>query len=284
MTHPKDTPASSSSSSAAARARARARASTEDDGEAGRRTPRWHWVGADPDDTSPDADFRRAVAAQARKIMLARGADVADVPPLERTVPRARDPWASAGQGAPGGPEAGAPARSGHGVSASTDGDDSGTGTGSATVTGPATQPPDYFDIRATASFAIATAFRAVRSAVAVADTATGSMPAGLTLLAIARSSRGVTLDRLMKNGDLPQSTVSTIVARLVEHGLVARRRHPADRRRWVYRATTVGLQEAERLAVIWRHLDDRLAGALSVTECEELARLLRRAEAVLKR
>lgn len=240
MTHPKDTPAPAS-----ARAGAGARPSTEDDGEAARRTPRWHWVGADPDDTSPDADFRRAVAAQARKIMLARGADVADVPPLERTVPRARD-----ARGA----------------------------------TGPATQPPDYFDIRATASFAIATAFRAVRSAVAVADTATGSMPAGLTLLAIARSSRGVTLDRLVKNGELPQSTVSTIVARLVEHGLVARRRHPADRRRWIYRATTVGLQEAERLAVIWRHLDDRLAGALSVTECEELARLLRRAEAVLTR
>ncbi len=247
----------------------RAAGHSDDGAETARRTPRWHWVGADPDDTSPEADFRREVAAVTRRVLLARGADPADVPPLERTVSRSGHPGAALGADVGDGGEPSVV-------------DGSGRGTPASTGAGPATQPPDYYDIRSTASFALAAAFRAVRSAVESADTATGSMAAGLTLLAIARSSRGVTLARLVKSGELAQSTASTIVARLVEDGLVARRRHPADRRRWVFQATPVGLQEAERLAVIWRHLDHRFVAALSVTECEELTRLLRRAGATL--
>jgi DNA-binding MarR family transcriptional regulator len=275
MTHPKDGSAANKEEGARERPR---------------RTERWRWVGADPDDTAPDADFRRQVAALSREVMLARGADMADVPPLERTVSR--------GDGSAAGAAASGAAASGAAVSGAAVSGAAASGAAASGARYPRaaagqdatgskarpTQPPDYFDICAAASFAVATAFRAVRSEVEAADTATGSLAAGLTLLAVARASRGVTLAHLVAAGDLAQSTVSTIVARLVEGGLVARRRHPADRRRWVFQATNLGLQEAERLAVIWRHLDDRLLGALSVTEREELGRLLRRAAAALAR
>lgn len=211
------------------------------------RRPRWNWVGADPDDTSPDAQFRREVAALAREVMLAHGAPedhLPPAPPVDRSV------------------------------------------SGGGAATADLRRGSDHLDVRATTPFVIREAGRAVGRMVSGEETGTGRpgrSPGGdLVLLAVARSGRGVGMRDLRRVTRLSASTISTVVGRLAGAGLVERRASIRDRRRTTVRATARGLRVAEQVAARWHHAEDRLLDGLSFSEREELRRLLRRATATL--
>lgn len=211
-----------------------------------RRYPKWHWVGADPDDDSEDGRFRRRLAALAREVMLAHGADEEALPPVERT----RRSGSSGTNGGPPGSRPGSP-----------------RGTA--------------LDARDTTIAAIEAAARAVRRVLGRGATM-NSVAADRLLLALARSPTGATTGALVRTVGAPPSTVSTLVGSLEDEGLVERRPLPSDRRRRLAVATPSGLKQAERVAARWRHADERLLGGLSSYERDELARLLRRAAAAL--
>lgn len=213
----------------------------------------WQWVGADPDDMSEDARFRREVAALAREVMLARGADPATLPLSD-----------------------GAPPVEQHGGLESPDGPDAADAPG---VPGVA---PSYFDIHGTAPRLLVEAARAVERAMGGSGSPTGVATTDLVLLTIARSPNGVTVKRLAVALTLPSSTVSTAVGRLTEQGLVVRRRSVRDRRQSLLRITDRGGMAAERAAAAWRQADDRLLDGLTVPERDELCRLLRRVVSAL--
>ena len=215
--------------------------------DSGRRYPKWHWVGADPDDESEDGRFRRRLAAIAREVMLAHGTDDDELPPVQR------------GRRA----DSSGPGSDGHG---------SGAGSPSASA----------LDVGDTTVVAIEDAARAVRGALGGGTGTMGSSTADRLLLAIVRSRAGATTGALARTVGVPASTVSTVVSGLADDGLVERRLLPSDRRRRLAVATASGEARAERVAARWRHVDERLLAGLSIYERDELARLLRRAAAAL--
>lgn len=203
----------------------------------------WQWVGAPPDDRSGDAAFRRRVAALAREVMLAHGADPA-------TLPHATDEVASGRTGRPGDRR------------------------GEETEPGPA---PDYFDVRRRIPYVVRAVDRAFRPHVG----GNRSVAELQVLLAVARSGQ-ITTRELRRWLELPSSTVATVTGRLERAGLMERRRWAGDRRTRLLVVTPAGRVEAERAAAGYRHADRLLLGELTPSERDELHRLLRRALAAL--
>lgn len=63
---------------------------------------------------------------------------------------------------------------------------------------------------------------------------------------------------------DLDRSTIADLVARMERHGLIARRRDPADARRKTVGLTPHGLAERMRLQPLVDQVEDALTGALT--------------------
>jgi DNA-binding MarR family transcriptional regulator len=118
---------------------------------------------------------------------------------------------------------------------------------------------------------------RALRASTVAAERAAGVSAAQLFALREIAAHPGQSLRELAERTLTTQSTVSEVVARLVEGGLVARRRDAADRRRAILVATPAGrtmLQRAPETA------PERLRAGLarlSLREREQLARSLER-------
>lgn len=229
----------------------------------GRRYPRWHWVGAEPDDDSADGRFRRKMLALAREVLLAQGVPDHELPPAAQecrhdqegrldSLPDGCDTDIQEGQAR----EAGA----GH----------AGDSTEQRLV--------ELLDIGGTTSVAIENAARAVRQALSSRPGSTGSVTTDRLLLAVARSPAGATIGALARTVGASASTVSTAVSALAKEGLVDRRPLPSDRRRKRVTITTEGRLRAERVAARWRHVEDGLLAGLSPHERAELRRLLGRA------
>ena len=222
---------------------------------------RWQWVGADPDDMSEDARFRRQVAALTREVMLAHGAASDAAPPTSRTRAvrdAAPDP---------------------HGTDPALHAPDHTPGTG-----GPPERlrAPDDSDIHSSTPYLLALAGRALLARVERAGSPTGVATTDLVLMTVARSRGGATMTQLVNALGLQPSTVSMAARRLVDRGWVDRRPSSRDRRRVILVATETGREAAERAAATWRHADDRLLDGLTLTERDELCRLLRRAVSAL--
>jgi DNA-binding MarR family transcriptional regulator len=75
---------------------------------------------------------------------------------------------------------------------------------------------------------------------------------------------------------DLDRSTVADLVRRMEKHGLIERRRDPADARRNTVTLTTHGRAERMRLRPLVHEVDLELTGGLKPVEREALRRGLR--------
>jgi DNA-binding MarR family transcriptional regulator len=99
--------------------------------------------------------------------------------------------------------------------------------------------------------------------------------PEGITVLqyhalkAIHRSGPELDMSTIATLTGLPASSVTNMVDRLAERGLVERRHHAADRRRVVARITGEGVALMERLQ---RHELERLRLLLGTSSTEEIA------------
>ena len=74
------------------------------------------------------------------------------------------------------------------------------------------------------------------------------------TLLAIHRHSPGCTMGTLAEETNQVSATVTGIVDRLVERGLVARTRHLDDRRQVLVQLTDRGMEKLKRVFELRRH------------------------------
>ena len=241
---------------------------TDQNGGNDRDRQRWQWVGADPDDRSEDARFRREVAALTREVMLARGATPDAVPPISRTHGK-NDP-------------AVVRLSSTNPAAVPTSATDPGQVPASATANLEVSRSPGYFDIHSSTPYLLALAGRTVLFEAGSTGSPTGVATTDLVLLTVARSPRGSTTTQLATTLGVPPSTVSMAAGRLVDRGWVVRQRSSRDRRRTLLVATATGRQAAERAAAVWRHADDRLLDGMTLTERDELCRLLRRAVSAL--
>ena len=75
---------------------------------------------------------------------------------------------------------------------------------------------------------------------------------------------------------DLDRSTIADLVARMERHGLIARRRDPADARRKTVGLTAHGLAERMRLQPLLDQVEDALTGALTDPARDSLRDTLR--------
>lgn len=76
---------------------------------------------------------------------------------------------------------------------------------------------------------------------------------------------------------DLDRSTMADLVARMERHGLIARRRDPADARRNTVGLTDHGLAERTRLRPLVDQVEDALTGTLPGPARDNLRGTLRR-------
>ncbi len=136
--------------------------------------------------------------------------------------------------------------------------------------------PPAFPDLPPGAAVAVALA----RLAAAVRHHSwQGAADAGLTptqgqLLDLLSRRAGATLSEAAEALAIRPATASEAVATLVDKGLVAKARQPADGRRLALRLTARGRQTA-RAAAAWPSFLARAAGGLSATDQSALLRLL---------
>lgn len=107
-------------------------------------------------------------------------------------------------------------------------------------------------------------------------------VPADLTLrqvqvLALVRSTPGLTGQDLARVLDVTTPTMSGILERIVSRGWLDRRPDPADRRRHLLRVTAEGESVLAALEGPPRHARARLLDELDVDELEDLGRLVGR-------
>jgi DNA-binding MarR family transcriptional regulator len=149
---------------------------------------------------------------------------------------------------------------------------------------GPASARAESCDVLTTTPFMLVRAGRALRRRLPSRTSGPDPLFGGdLVLLEIARVN-GTTPRKLGRRLGLPQSTVSTIVARHLEAGLIRRERHPRDGRTWRLKATGPGRQAAATLAAHWRAADEALLSGLTAGERDEFRRLLWKAGSSLAR
>ena len=218
----------------------------------------------DPNDHSPDAEFRRDILDICRELGIdltgQGGATVAEPDPA--TPPD----------------DEGGPAR-----------------TTPATPATPRTlrpgEPDGTLEVRAGTPFRMVQGTRALGRALAwqkrrgeggagraggVGGVGGGGLERDLLLFAVGRAgtARLPWLGRVL---DLHRSSVAELVGRAERDGLVEGARDPADRRVRLVRLTAAGRAAAARSAAGWRALDDRLLKGLTAGERDELRRLLRK-------
>lgn len=102
------------------------------------------------------------------------------------------------------------------------------------------------------------------------------SVAEDLVLLEVARRP-ATTARRLQRRLHIPRSTASSLIARLVDRGLLRRRPAPYDRRVRLLAPTDAGRRAARATADRWERVDaGLLRGALSAGQRDALRRLAR--------
>jgi DNA-binding MarR family transcriptional regulator len=93
------------------------------------------------------------------------------------------------------------------------------------------------------------------------------TVPQYMTLRCIQDSQEGCSMSKLAESSHQLTATMTGIVDRLVERGLVERTRHPSDRRALVILLTPAGLKLMETINAAKRSLIMRVLSSLSMLE-----------------
>jgi DNA-binding MarR family transcriptional regulator len=93
------------------------------------------------------------------------------------------------------------------------------------------------------------------------------TVPQYMTLRCIQDSQEGCSMSKLAESSHQLTATMTGIVDRLVERGLVERTRHPSDRRALVVLLTPAGLKLMETINAAKRSLIMRVLSSLSMLE-----------------
>lgn len=246
------------------------------------------WVGASPDDQTPDGDFRRAVAAVAREVLAAEANRRLGVNGAAAETEPGRVPGpAETGCEGPGGRDAGRGLEPGEPSLAGAGEKAAAAATAEAEeadwlsrVAAPSAPPPGHFDLRESTPFLLAVAYRRLTEGLAASGAGSGSgwgtgVLRELVLLEAGRLG-GFSPGRLGVRLGVPASTVTGLVEWGVRVGYLERTRHRADRRSWRLVPTESGLARASEVAERWRRADERLLRVLTPRERDQLRRLLR--------
>ena len=97
------------------------------------------------------------------------------------------------------------------------------------------------------------------------------TLPRFDVLAALDRNKEGLTMGALSQRLLVSNGNVTGLVKKLVEDGLVERRKLPGDRRSSVVRLTPEGQQQFSRLARAHADWIDQLVGTLNFTQRERL-------------
>ncbi len=125
--------------------------------------------------------------------------------------------------------------------------------------------PPEYYDIRNTAAFAVTTAHRALQRLLELDRFELGLCEGrDLVVVEIARLGGLGTPKQVQESLGISASSLSSVLRRSVEVDYVCRERDPADRRSWRLSLTREGQTSALLGARLWRYADDVLASRLS--------------------
>jgi MarR family transcriptional regulator, organic hydroperoxide resistance regulator len=141
--------------------------------------------------------------------------------------------------------------------------------------------PAEHYDIRGTAAFSLAQAYRGMRAWMAPERWELGLYETrDLVLLEIARLEAGATPKEVRASLGLTWQSLSTVLRRSEAAGYVARERDPSDRRRWRLRLTDTGEAVALQAAGMWRDADQALTVELGEANLSWLRRLSQDARA----
>jgi MarR family transcriptional regulator, lower aerobic nicotinate degradation pathway regulator len=145
--------------------------------------------------------------------------------------------------------------------------------------------PPEHYDVRGTAAFAVSQAYRALRQILA-ADRQELGLYEGrdLVLLEIARLGGQATPKRVAASLGVTPASLSTVLRRSVAAGYATRERDPADRRRWRLGLTPTGLASIRLAASMWRDADDALRARLTSSDVVWLRHLSQEARLAWRR
>ena len=104
-----------------------------------------------------------------------------------------------------------------------------------------------------------------------------GLTTAQVALLAVVEARGSLTQRAAAAELGLVESAVTALVGRLVDQGLLARRRDPEDGRAWALRPTTPGRRALERASSSFEDVNGRIEDALTAAERAQLAAMLDR-------
>jgi DNA-binding MarR family transcriptional regulator len=107
-----------------------------------------------------------------------------------------------------------------------------------------------------------------------------GIQPRHVGLLRLVAATEGQSQQALAERLHLPKSRMVWLVDDLEQHGLIERRRNPADRRAYALYLTPRGRRVVDEAMEVSAVHETDLLGSLQPTEREELAALLRRVAA----
>lgn len=139
--------------------------------------------------------------------------------------------------------------------------------------------PAEHYDVRGTVAFALTLANRAFRQYVAMDRFELGLHEGrDLVMVELARLAGRATSSELASSLGLTPSTLSTLVRRSEEEGLLRRDRDGDDSRVWRLSLTSEGLVRAYGGAALWRSADEALRQALSEADLTWLRVLAREA------
>ncbi len=141
--------------------------------------------------------------------------------------------------------------------------------------------PPEHYDVRDTAPFAVTLAQRALRRSLVQGRWALGLCEGrDLVLLEIGRLDGSATSKQLRGSLGLSANSLSTVLRRSEELGYVVRDRDDGDGRSWRLSLTADGRRVAVRAAAMWREAEAALETGLSEGDVVWLRSLARRAGA----
>lgn len=104
-----------------------------------------------------------------------------------------------------------------------------------------------------------------------------GLTTAQVALLVVVEARGSLTQRAAAAELGLVESAVTALVGRLVDQGLLARRRDPEDARAWALRSTASGRRALERAGASFEEINRRIEEALTAAERAQLAGMLDR-------
>jgi len=142
--------------------------------------------------------------------------------------------------------------------------------------------PPEHYDVRGTAPFAVTVAHRALRRFL-VADRWELGLYEGrdLVLLEIGRLNGAATPKRLRESLGISANSLSAVLRRSRDAGYIQRGPAGSDGRTYRLTLTPEGAAICVPAAGMWRHAEERLDSALSPSDVVWLRSLTYRARSV---